>query len=168
MKNTSKSAVSFQPNKSIASQKSQKKDKEPALSTMTKENNDLPSVNDSKTMQPEFESKYHIDKIKKRKKEKSIEEEIMSKEISSLEKTRLNRVFEILCGEKLQKNDFEFKDKSKNGEIDKNKDMDQEIACFTAKDVSRVLISLDYPLNKHEIDLMIWVYIKIFHLNFYL
>lgn len=130
MKTSSKSATNFPPQPSL-------------LSTISKP---LPSKN----LPSLGKSLYSNEKIEKRKKEKSIEEEIMDKDISSLEKTRLNRVFEILCGKDI-KNDGNREDDGKGGKEEGS------IMAFSAKDVARVLNMLEFPLSKHEIDLMIWV-----------
>ena len=95
----------------------------------------MKNTNESKNNKNQKNSKkipLEINKIK------SIEEETYEKKISSIEKIRLNRVFEILCASK----DY-----------------------FNAKDISRVLNFLEYPMNKQEIDLLIWVRIFSFILN---
>lgn len=172
MKNniTTKNSVSFQNvNKTAASSKSNVKKEQPqGQTTSSKENLPNPSVMEENKSTAPSKSLISNARQEKKKKEKSIEEEIMEKEISTLEKTHLNRAFDILCGKDIPKNENEYgnKEKTKNDD-DKIKDKDfdegEKKPSFTAKDVMRVLEKLNYKLSKPEVDLMIWV---IFLFNF--
>ena len=85
----------------------------------------------------------------KKKKEKSIEEEIMEREISTVEKTRLDKVFEILCG-----------NAGKHANADNSQQNKQAKKYFTAHDVYRILKRLypeEYEISTKDVDLMIWV-----------
>ena len=169
MKN-SKNNGSFQAvNKTANSSKSVPKKE--ILQSNSKDNIPLPSVLEENKSSMPSKSIYSDSRQEKKKKEKSIEEEIMEKDISTLEKTRLNRAFEILCGKDAQKaeNDHGIKEKTKT-EDEKMKDVDGDNSIkpfFTSKDVMKVLDKLNYKLSKHEVDLMIWViYKKIYGFSF--
>ena len=94
---------------------------------------------------------------KPKKQVKSIEEEIMEKEISTVERTRLNKVFKIFCGGRFDTTgDMSMpRDREREREKEANEEQTERI-YFTAKDVERILKQLDYPLQKHEIDQMVW------------
>lgn len=169
MKNniTTKNSVSFQNiNKTAASSKSNAKKEQPQIQTSSsKENLPNPSViEENKSTIPPSKSLYSNARQEKKKKEKSIEEEIMEKEISTLEKTHLNRAFDILCGKDLPKNETEYgnKEKTKNDDDKINFDETEKHPSFNAKDVMRVLDKLNYKLSKPEVDLMIWVFFSFY------
>lgn len=160
---TTKNSVSFQNGNKIA--KSGTKKEQPQAQISSKENlpNNPSVIEENKSSMPNSKSLYSNARQERKKKEKSIEEEIMEKEISTLEKTRLKRAFAILWGKDLPKNETEygFKEKTKTEDKKhKEKDFEEEDddhKFFTAKDVMRVLDKLNYKLSKQEVDLMIWV-----------
>jgi hypothetical protein len=108
-----------------------------------------PQVVDPKAKSDKKSAEKQAAQPEKKKKEKSIEEEIMEREISTVEKTRLDKVFEILCG-----------NAGKHANADTSQQNKQAKKYFTAQDVYRILKRLypeDYDISTKDVDLMIWV-----------
>ncbi|KRX04896.1 hypothetical protein PPERSA_06530 [Pseudocohnilembus persalinus] len=99
------------------------------------------------------------------KQEISSEEQIMSKEISTVEQTSLNKVFELLCSASNstgQSVGGSFYSTSQNPEQNYSQNLQQNNSksgikdYFTARDVMVILNNLEYYANKSEVEQMIW------------
>lgn len=174
MKTNKNSSVSHQAgNKTVNSSKSNPKKELPPVTgslSSSKDNIQVPSVVEENKSTIPTKSLYSNGRQEKKKKEKSIEEEIMEKDISTLEKTRLNRAFEILCAKDLQIAETEYgvREKSKTDDEKIKDSKTKERQFFTSKDVMRVLEKLNYKLSKHEVDMMIWVKLNDKYSNFFI
>ena len=75
---------------------------------------------------------------RKAQKEMSSQEKLSLVEVKPIEKAALDKVFNRFCRATPKREEY-------------------TPAYFTAEDVAKVLIELQFKMTKHEIDLMIWV-----------